>query len=270
MDKKWCVYVHTSPSGKKYVGITSQKPEKRWKGGSGYQHNIHFSNAIKKYGWDSFKHDIVASNLTRQEAENFEIFLIDKLKSNNRNFGYNVASGGGTLGVSRCGEESSMYGKHHTDETRKKMSDLKKEYYKKLGYKNFRPIYQFGLDGTFLKEFHSVKEACEELGFSASVVSRSCSRETNTAYGFIWVYKDKVDNINNFVRDAVQRLKKGKLNRRNNGSKPVKLYDLNGSCLGEYDSASSLARKLGVSSGYVAASCSTERIVQGKYLCKYI
>ena len=28
--KKWIVYKHTSPSGKVYIGITSNSPEKRW------------------------------------------------------------------------------------------------------------------------------------------------------------------------------------------------------------------------------------------------
>lgn len=271
MNKKWCVYVHISPNKKYYVGITSQKPEKRWKGGSGYKNNIHFYNAIKKYGWDNFQHEIIASNITKQEAENFEILLIDKLKSNNKLYGYNITSGGeGSLGISRCGAENSMYNKHHTDESRKKMSDARKEYCQKLGYKNFRPIYQFSLDGTFLKEYCSVKDVCEEFGFSKSVIARSCSREINTAYGYIWVYKDMVDNIDDFVQEAIQRLKQGKLNRGKNGSKPIYLYDLNGLCLGEYDSASSLARHLGLSAGYIAASCSNKSIIQGKYLCEYI
>lgn len=271
MDKKWCVYIHISPNNKYYVGITSRKPEKRWKGGSGYKNNKHFYNAIQKYGWDNFQHEIIASNITEQEAENFEILLIEKLKSNNPLFGYNITSGGeGSLGISRCGAENSMYRKHHTDETRKKMSDAKKEYYKKLGYKNFRPIYQFSLNGTFIKEYCSVKDVCEELGFSTSVVSRSCSREINTAYGYIWVYKDMVDNINDFIREAIQRLKQGKSNRGKNRNKPVGLYDLNGNCLGEYDSASNLARHLGLSASYIAASCSNQSVIQGKYLCEYI
>ena len=42
MEKKWCVYVHIAPNGKKYVGITSQKPEKRWNHGEGYQRHPYF------------------------------------------------------------------------------------------------------------------------------------------------------------------------------------------------------------------------------------
>ena len=86
-ERKYCVYVHTSPNNKKYIGITSMNPpERRWKNGAGYSHNLYFSNAIKKYGWDGFSHDIIASNLTKDEAENFEKILILKLKSYQREF----------------------------------------------------------------------------------------------------------------------------------------------------------------------------------------
>ena len=269
-DYIWCVYVHISPSNKYYVGITSQKPEKRWKGGSGYKNNIHFYRAIKKYGWNNFQHEIIASNLTKQEAENFEIILIYKLKSNNKNFGYNVSAGGGTLDISLCNEKNSMYGKHHSDESRKKISDARKEYYNKLGYKNFRPIYQFSLDGVLLREFHSVKEACEELELNESTVSRSCARVINTAYGYIWVYKDLVTDIDTFIHDAIDRLEQCKLNRRKNSSKSVNLYDLDGNCLGKYNSISSLACQLGLSVSYISSYCSTKRVIQGRYLCEYV
>ena len=28
--RKFCVYKHTTPSGKVYIGITSRKPKERW------------------------------------------------------------------------------------------------------------------------------------------------------------------------------------------------------------------------------------------------
>ena len=33
----YCVYKHTSPSGKVYVGITKLKPKYRWNNGKGYK-----------------------------------------------------------------------------------------------------------------------------------------------------------------------------------------------------------------------------------------
>lgn len=93
MDK-WKVYKHTSPSGKIYIGITHQKPEHRWRNGKGYENNSHFWNAIQKYGWDNFTHEIIADGLTQIEAEEMEKRLVKELKSTDKKVGYNVALGG--------------------------------------------------------------------------------------------------------------------------------------------------------------------------------
>ena len=102
-DTKWKVYVHIVPkelSGhdwdKYYVGITSQSPKARWKNGRGYKYrkNDHFWNAICKYGWSNIIHEIIAENLTKEEATSFEITLISKLHSYNSKYGYNKTTGG--------------------------------------------------------------------------------------------------------------------------------------------------------------------------------
>lgn len=89
-----CVYMHTAPNGKVYIGITGQNPERRWQNGYGYSKNSLFSRAIKKYGWDSFKHEILADNLSKIEAEAMERKLIAEYKSDNSRHGYNITSGG--------------------------------------------------------------------------------------------------------------------------------------------------------------------------------
>jgi group I intron endonuclease len=106
MDKKYNfkVYAHISPSGKFYIGVTSQKPNRRWRFGKGYKHNEYFYNAILKYGWDNFQHEIIADNLSEDEAKNFEITLINKLKTLDREFGYNRTTGGDGVTGSKCPE----------------------------------------------------------------------------------------------------------------------------------------------------------------------
>ena len=42
----YCVYKHTSPSGKVYIGQTSINPLDRWQNGKGYKKQA-FYNAIK-------------------------------------------------------------------------------------------------------------------------------------------------------------------------------------------------------------------------------
>lgn len=49
------LYMHICPNGKKYVGITIQEPNQRWRDGKGYCKNKHFYNAILKYGWDNIQ-----------------------------------------------------------------------------------------------------------------------------------------------------------------------------------------------------------------------
>lgn len=141
--KIYTVYKHTlskETSGKDndmvYIGITSWKPEKRWQNGRGYYKQSHFYNAIKKYGWDNFKHEILFEDLTKEEAEQKEIKLIAEYQSNNRNFGYNIANGGNCAGtvseetkqkISRA-NMGNQYGKGNvlSDEHKRKISEAMK------------------------------------------------------------------------------------------------------------------------------------------------
>lgn len=105
----YCVYAHINKlNGKIYVGVTKygNNPNKRWKNGKGYldknrngeYKQPHFAYAINKYGWDGFYHEIIASMLTLEEANNFEKLLVDKLKLQDNKFGYNGKDGGGSNG----------------------------------------------------------------------------------------------------------------------------------------------------------------------------
>lgn len=141
-DKKFCVYRHTSPSGKVYIGITCQNPIRRWAHGHGYRKNQYFTNAIRKYGWDAFTHEILFDGLTKEEACEKEIELIGFHRSNNDDYGYNISSGGefgGTghklsvemrkkLSDDKKGEKHPFYGKRLSEEHRRKLSEAHKGY----------------------------------------------------------------------------------------------------------------------------------------------
>lgn len=128
MEKSYTVYMHISPSNKKYVGITSLDIDERWRKGKGYKNQQYFYRAIKKYGWDNFQHIIIAKGLTKEEAEWLEIELIREWDSTNKEYGYNISLGG----------ESG----NHSEETRKKISEgnkgkiISKEHRKKISEAN--------------------------------------------------------------------------------------------------------------------------------------
>ena len=92
----YSVYKHTTPSNKVYIGITRQRPEKRWQYGYGYrrQRNIHFENAINKYGLENIKHEVLFDGLSEKEAKEKEVELIAFYDSTNRDKGYNISPGG--------------------------------------------------------------------------------------------------------------------------------------------------------------------------------
>lgn len=96
-ETNWTVYRHTSPSGKVYIGITKQDVKIRWSSGSGYRPCVLFYKAIKKYGWNNIKHEILFTNLSEDRAKSLEINLIRHYKA--LGISYNITDGGeGCLG----------------------------------------------------------------------------------------------------------------------------------------------------------------------------
>ena len=204
MENTYVVYEHLFPNGKKYIGITCRDPKKRWKGGLyGYAHNVYMQNAIKKYGWGNVKHIILAKGLTKKEAEDEEIRLIDMYDLTNRKNGYNLEKGGN--GANRITEETrqklrekcsgknnARYGVEVSVETREKMRKAK------LGTKQTvehrfnimcgegKRTAQYDLDGNFIKEWHSTREARRELSIYG--IDRCCRGVQHTAGGYVWKY----------------------------------------------------------------------------------
>lgn len=154
----YTVYMHKNKTnGKIYIGQTGQKPEKRWDNGRGYETSTRFYNAILKYGWDGFEHIILYSNLTQEEANLIEEQLIAQYHSQDDKYGYNIKAGGANrhhteetkrkIGAANHialqgnkwsedqrqlisemfkGEGNPFYGKHHSEETKLKISENRK------------------------------------------------------------------------------------------------------------------------------------------------
>ena len=154
----YTVYMHRNKkNGKIYIGQTKQKPEKRWDNGNGYKDCSRFWNAILKYGWNNFEHIILAEKLTLEEANILEEQLIKQYDSTNPKYGYNINYGGFNhlhseetkhkIGEANkislkgkhwtkdqrqliskmfSGEGNPFYGKHHSEETKQKISQNRK------------------------------------------------------------------------------------------------------------------------------------------------
>lgn len=219
---KYTVYCHTNKiTGKKYIGITKLKPERRWSNGAGYKECVCFYNAILKYGWEEFYHEILFSNLTVDDAEYQERYLIKKYNTLAPN-GYNLQSGGSVnryfseetrLKMSKSGKGKKMSeeskekiritntGKKRTEETLIKMRNanlgkkLSAEHKQniKLGLlnsknRNFanKKIAQYDLNGIFIRNWESASIASRELKICRRSIGKCCTMEQSTSAGFIW------------------------------------------------------------------------------------
>jgi group I intron endonuclease len=143
MERNYKLYVHIVPNGKRYYGITMQKPERRWANGKGYQNNEYFTRAINKYGWSNIQHIVLQESLDEEEAKELEQYMIQWYNTASPNYGYNISLGGESnnfsettkrkmskaqKGKTLSEEHKQKLSKAHTgktlsEETRKKLSE---------------------------------------------------------------------------------------------------------------------------------------------------
>ena len=138
-DKKCIVYKVSSPSGKVYIGITAENLSDRiskhkYVAMTRNSQTI-FAKAIRKYGVEHLKWEIVEEDLTQDEAMDYEKFYIELYDSYKK--GYNSTLGGeGAFGVKWSEEAKNKHTKMLKEkywdcpEWKQKKSNQTKEYYK--------------------------------------------------------------------------------------------------------------------------------------------
>ena len=134
------IYLITNKiNGKQYVGQTIHSAEKRFAEHCKPSETTCrlLNRAIKKYGKEAFEFSVLEEVETLSELDAREIYWIKQMNTLTPN-GYNLNGGGnGKGGVSQetreklresmigkfDGEKNPFFGRHHTDETRKRMSE---------------------------------------------------------------------------------------------------------------------------------------------------
>lgn len=174
----YSVYCHTNKvNGKRYIGITSVSPQKRWANGKGYRGMV-FGRAIKKYGWDGFYHEILITGLTETEALKKESELIQSFKSYNPRFGYN----------------QSILGTVPTAKTRKKLSvrmtgESNPMYHKPRPENNLKATRKAVICTDTQTVYESISEASRKTGINLSNIARCCKSKRQTAGGLHWQFR---------------------------------------------------------------------------------
>ena len=81
----------------------------------------------------------------------------------------------------------------------KKRAERKRWFYDELSVK-FKennpaikiPVIQMNLDGEIIREWESIKEAIETLGYKSSHICECCKNKRKTSNGFRWKYKEEI------------------------------------------------------------------------------
>ena len=157
MKNNYILYIHTSPSGKKYVGITCGSIKTRANSnGSGYKGSPRFWNAIQKYGWGNILHEIRLSGLTEKESNDAEKYYIKLLRTTDDRFGYNITEGGdGCSRGKNC--YSPEYRKKQSHKSRLKRLDKVRQQHKDYMEKHREQYNEY--QNTY---YHEHLDTCKE------------------------------------------------------------------------------------------------------------
>ncbi|MBO5704523.1 MAG: GIY-YIG nuclease family protein [Alphaproteobacteria bacterium] len=201
------IYKITNKINRKvYIGQTTCSLRARW-----WQHCrkkaycpfIH--NAIEKYGRENFTVEQIDVACSRDELDQKEQYWIKFYDSMNPKNGYNLTSGGETrkllsiavrkkMSIRMKGEKNPMFGTHHSEEHKRKISEALKGRKKPIG---------FGLRGS--KHPQARKVICIDTGeifdyirlaaiaknLNHRNISSVCNGRRKTCGGYHWRYVDE-------------------------------------------------------------------------------
>lgn len=229
------IYLRTNlVNGMQYVGQTRnlKRRESVW---NSLHRKMPYANDFlemdrKKYGLENFKTEILeeCDNSKLNEMERFWIKQLNTIFPN----GYNLENGGangvqfhpstiakmseakkGTkhtdewkknMSERNSGDRNPFAGKHHSEESRKKislsnigrpawnkckkMSDEQRQKNIEASKKRRKPVFQYTLEGELVAVYEGRNEAAKITGFDKSCIGNACNGILKTYKGYIWSY----------------------------------------------------------------------------------
>lgn len=246
------IYKITSPTGKIYIGqSTNIRNRKYFYQTSNCKGQPKLLNSLKKYGWESHEFEIL---------EECELNKLDEREIYFKN-----------LYLEKYGWEKMLFcqlidgkGGYKSEETKKKMSEFQKgrkispshkEKLKNGRINSVNPIYQYDMNGNFIKEYPNHKKACDALGINTGWICVVKDDFKKTAGGYLWSSK-KYDSLPPNTPWGKHK-------------KPVLQYDLEGNLLKEWPSAKSASIELSYKIQNITACCRGEKETAYKYKWEY-
>lgn len=206
--------------GKIYIG-RSNNIYLRWSHHkSELRRNIHGNKYLQR-SWNKYKEDSFEFNIIEEcsEIDSYELekYYINKYDSCDEKYGYNLSSGG----------EHNSTGYFNNSLSKK--------------------VYQYDLNGNFIKEWTSISEVERQLNIDNSGISMCCKGKIKYFHNNQWRYEysDSIDSINVF--DLRSK------NKKNKGKK-VYQYSINGEYIGEYNNSRVAKEELNIGTSINSAA----------------
>ena len=225
--KSGIYYIENLINNKKYIG-QSNNIKDRWRRhiselNKNKHHNDYLQKSWNKYGENNFMFEII-EYCSIENLDDREQYWIDFYNTMDRDFGYNLKTGGqnggsimsdetkekmsisvknsynnSNLRKTRSlnaleqwanpiikekilGKNNGMYGKHHSEESKKKMSEHSKG--RKSWRRNTTPILCVE---TNIK-YDDATDVKNKLGYDSSGILKACRGEFKTSYGYHWKF----------------------------------------------------------------------------------
>lgn len=165
VGKKVVYKIRNTVDKKCYIGVTS-RIKRRVVEHIKYSENNHklssyLHKAIRKHGTKKFVFEVLEIVDSNKDLNEREVFYINKLKSDDPSFGYNLTSGGG----------------------RGLPNDI--TILKKIAASHKVKVAKYDLQGHFICEYESIREAARQNGISDSDIHR-CHKKKWTRGGYMY------------------------------------------------------------------------------------
>ena len=259
------IYKYTSPSGKSYIGQTTNEAYRRrmWFNNGRYTGGrSKIDRARKKYGVNNFvyeilfKKDYATIEIATEELNKLESYFIGLFDTYRH--GYNSTLGGdgtrgykldelaknkisfATKGKKKSKEFSNKMSAIHkgrpmSEAAKKKLSNSKKN--------NGNKIVQYDLQGNYIRTWDNIDIVSKTFNVSRESIAGCCRGKSKSAHGFIWKYSQTGEPV--LVLPKPRRA----------DARHVYQLNMNGVIIREFNSIVEASKFVGCASSNISACC---------------
>lgn len=213
--------------------------------------------AIKKYGKENFKKEILMECVTQEELDMFEKKFILEFDSQNKEIGYNISIGG---------RDGMTLGRCMSNETKKKISESRKGVKLSKRTKKKMSLAKCGrkMPDEVKKKISLALKGRKQPPMPDAVKKKisdtkkgkKVSPETKKKMS-----ESKIGGKNSFYGSSHSNETKKQISIKN--SKKVIKYDTNDKIIKEWDSLTKCAKEINVSISYLSACIKNNKLING-------